>query len=151
MNYNCDEYTANFLNEEYSKIIDDPDNYEADIDIKQEMFDSLSPGEKKEIMEEQHKRRAGFNPDTKFYQNLSKGRNMERIKSDMLDHTIIESNNTARGWNNAKNGNFPGYVPYRNEKCDPNVFQMTDYKSAPSHSFGTKKSFHSLHDYLHKQ
>ena len=39
---------------------------------------------------------------------------------------------------------------YRNEKCDPDVFQLDDYKEAPTHSFGTKKSFHSLHDFLHK-
>lgn len=122
-----------------------------DLDIKQEIINSIPEDEKKEIEREDHIRRANFNSTNyRFYQNLSKGRHPDRGQSDVLDQTIIESNNTIKGWNNAKNGPFPGQARYRNEKCDPDVYQLDDYKEAPTHSFGTKKYFHSLHDYLHK-
>lgn len=145
---NTEHYQIGFTDEEYiNSLSNDCEVY----DIKRAMTDAIPPEEKADIAIEDHKRRVDVNAsNTKFYQNLSKGRNMERQKSDMLDRSIIESNNTVHGWHNGMHGNAPGNTRFRNEKCDPDVFHMTDYKSAPTNSFGTKKYFHSLHDYLHK-
>lgn len=96
---------------------------------------------------EQRIRRGDVCPSKKWWQDLNSGRRYERGVSDHLDQTIIERNNFASGWFNAKCNARPGGAPFRNP-YDEEVYNPDLYESrVPANGEYINKHYHySIYD-----